>query len=429
MAWRLAILIYAWRCVAIRDGGTDHIGLDDPVFTISKMLEKDAKDDADYMDCLQRWESERRKQIAFLSGFNHLVSAKRRVQRLHISMRTLGHSRNVTLLVSELHQGLSWLSSASVKYAERLKMYVDSLHPRLSEQCKRSTFRADDLRDEIVGVVGARRRSATLATMTMDARRRAVPERRSGFGRFLHTTPAPKIVEPTRPAREQELKVTTSEVPDVVVTSPVKLRQKPEANSTKSNGTEGNTTKAITTEANSTEATRTEATNNGTQANSTQANGTASKSTQTTDAANGTKTNGTAANSTKATSTEATNNGTQANGTQATDAANSTQANGTAANDTKAINTEANSTKANGTDGTQANGTQANRTTANGTAANGTKPTSTATDAANRTTANGTAANGTASRANRKQANSTEVNSTEATGTEAKTNQASAGIK
>ena len=32
-----------WPYPMREDGGTDHIGLDDPVFTISKMLEKDAK--------------------------------------------------------------------------------------------------------------------------------------------------------------------------------------------------------------------------------------------------------------------------------------------------------------------------------------------------------------------------------------------------
>eukprot|EP00434_Breviolum_minutum_P013845 symbB.v1.2.012208.t1/scaffold834.1/size159133/6 len=131
---------------------------------------------ANYVDCLRRWEEERQRQLAFMEGFTHLVSAQRRVQRLHVSMRGFGHGRNLTVLVSDLQQRLSLLSRAGLRYAERLKLHVDQLHPQLSERCKNSTLDVEDLRNEILSAVSSRRRAGTLKKLKADVQQQTMED-------------------------------------------------------------------------------------------------------------------------------------------------------------------------------------------------------------------------------------------------------------
>lgn len=178
------VILLAWYLKGVstvRDYSVDRLSLEGPgeaqlVANPLPQVEEEAEAGANYVDCLRRWEEERQRQLAFMEGFTHLVSAQRRVQRLHVSMRGFGHGRNLTVLVSDLQQRLSLLSRAGLRYAERLKLHVDQLHPQLSERCKNSTLDVEDLRNEILSAVSSRRRAGTLKKLKADVQQQTMED-------------------------------------------------------------------------------------------------------------------------------------------------------------------------------------------------------------------------------------------------------------
>eukprot|EP00435_Cladocopium_sp_Y103_P015762 s1497_g3.t2 len=195
---------------AVRDNSVDRLtpalDLDDPKAPLDPLQQlQDAEEDASYMDCLRRWEEERRRQFAFMEGFTHLVSAERTVQRLHVSLRGFGHGRNLTMLVTDLQQRLSLLSRAGLRYAERLRQHVDELHPRLSERCKNATLDVEDLRNEILSAVASRRRRVgTLAKLKADMRQHTADYEKKRLARAPDVAPTPQVADTQHEAEATE---------------------------------------------------------------------------------------------------------------------------------------------------------------------------------------------------------------------------------
>jgi len=204
------VILLAWYLKGVstvRDYSVDRLSLEGPgeaqlVANPLPQVEEEAEAGANYVDCLRRWEEERQRQLAFMEGFTHLVSAQRRVQRLHVSMRGFGHGRNLTVLVSDLQQRLSLLSRAGLRYAERLKLHVDQLHPQLSERCKNSTLDVEDLRNEILSAVSSRRRAGTLKKLKADVQQQTMEDEQ----KRLVAAAAPEVQQ--EPIQKEELKPT-----------------------------------------------------------------------------------------------------------------------------------------------------------------------------------------------------------------------------